>query len=246
MRRIKGSLKHISEVGLGWIWSDNASVSISKRAIIDAFKANPANTFLVSFPRTGSHWLRMLMELYFGRPSLVRVFYYPECRDYLTFHTHDLDLDVVRTHVIYLYRGPVDTIYSQLQYHKENIDDRVRIVYWTDLYGRHLDKWLHQETFTTRKTVIRYERLKADLAGEFAKICAHFGESFDVTRLREAAALVTKDRVKQKTPHDPQVINLDRIYEEERHRFQAEHGDFVWQALLDGREYLREDFWFDG
>ena len=30
--------------------------------------------FLVSFPRTGSHWLRMLMELYFDKPSLTRSF----------------------------------------------------------------------------------------------------------------------------------------------------------------------------
>jgi len=220
----------------------DSSISILDNNSIEEFKSGANNTFLISFPRTGSHWLRMIMELYFGRPSLVRVFYYPERRDYLTLHTHDLELDVVWTHVIYLYREPVSTIYSQLQYHKENIDDRERIAYWSDLYGRHLDKWLHQETFTKKKTVVRYERLKDDLTGEFAKICAHFGEPLDVARLQAAAAQVTKERVKQKTPHDPQVITLNRSYEEERRRFRVEYGDFVWQVLLDGREHLREDF----
>ena len=118
----------------------NKSIAINNNKIIEKFSANHQNTFLVSFPRTGSHWLRMMMELYFERPSLVRIFYYPERKAYLTLHTHDLNLDVERSNVIYLYRDPVDTIYSQLQYHKEDIYDQERIAFWSDFYGRHLDK----------------------------------------------------------------------------------------------------------
>jgi len=218
------------------------SLSIDDKKIIKKFVDDSANTFLVSFPRTGSHWLRMSMELYFEQPSLVRVFYYPKRQDYLTLHTHDLELDVVRTHVIYLYREPVSTIYSQLQYYKEDLNDCDRIAYWADLYGRHLEKWLHHETFTEKKTVVRYEQLRDDLCGEFAKICAHFGQTLDASNLQAAVAQVTKERVKQKTPHDPQVINLTGTYDEERDRFQVEHGDFVWKTLLHGRENLRGDF----
>ena len=36
----------------------------------------PEFPFLISFPRTGSHWLRMIMELYFKRPALTRIFYF--------------------------------------------------------------------------------------------------------------------------------------------------------------------------
>ena len=82
---------------------------------IRKFEDNPDNPYLVSFPRTGSHWLRMVMERYFGRPSLVRVFYYPERNDFLTLHTHDLELDVQRRNVIYLYRDPVETVFSQMR-----------------------------------------------------------------------------------------------------------------------------------
>lgn len=221
---------------------NNGSIAVSDQIIIESFVANPNNTFLVSFPRTGSHWLRMLMELYFGRPSLVRVFYYPERNDYLTLHTHDLELDVKRRNVIYLYRDPVDTIYSQLQYHKEDIDDRERIAYWSDLYGGHLDKWLHQETFTHRKTVVRYERLKASMPEEFSKICEHFDSTLDVERLEAAAAQVSKEQVKEKTAHDSQVMNLAQEYAAERQRFRAEYSEFVRQVLLHDREYLRQDF----
>ena len=132
----------------------NASFVINDQSVIEAFTKDSTNTLLISFPRTGSHWLRMLAELYFGRPSLVRVFYYPNRQDYLFLHTHDLDLSVKSSRVIYLYRAPVDTIYSQLRYYDESPNDRARVIYWADLYGRHLDKWLCSERFTTQKTIL--------------------------------------------------------------------------------------------
>jgi hypothetical protein len=221
---------------------EKRSVAIKDNDVIESFRADLDNTFLVSFPRTGSHWLRMLMELYFERPSLVRVFYYPERIDYLTLHTHDLDLDVERSHVIYLYRDPVDTVYSQLQYHQEDVNDRERIGHWADLYGRQLDKWLHQETFTKRKTVLRYEGLKRDIIEEFRKVCKHFDTTLDVERIKVAADRVSKERVKEKTRHDPRVMNLTQTYEEQRRQFHAEHGQFGWQVVFNGREHLRRYF----
>lgn len=182
------------------------------------------------------------MELYFGRPSLVRVFYYPERSDYLTLHTHDLELDVVRSHVIYLYRNPAETIYSQLQYQKESVDDCERITYWSDLYGCHLQKWLHDEAFTKRKTIVRYERLKASMLDEFSRICTHFDCTPDAERLEAAAAQASRERVKDKTLHDPQVVNPTQAYALERQRFHAEYGELVWQIVLQGREHLRRAF----
>ena len=111
--------------GLRREFEKNGSVAITSPEVLEAFTSNPESTFLVSFPRTGSHWLRLLMELYFERPSLVRVFYYPERTDYLTYHTHDLSLDVQHPRVIYLYREPVATIYSQMQYHGEDLADLI-------------------------------------------------------------------------------------------------------------------------
>lgn len=220
----------------------DASVLITNRTTIDEFVNKSDNTYLVSFPRTGSHWLRMLMELYFGRPSLVRVFYYPRRRDYLTLHTHDLPLSLERSHVIYLYRDPVDTIYSQLRYNKQSIDDREMMTYWTTLYGRHLDKWLHKESYSEKKAILSYGRMKIDMAEEFSKICAHFGVVLDQKRLELATSQVTKEQVKRKTPHDNQVIDPAREYSEGRQDFRFRYGEFVWHLLLDGREHLRSVF----
>ena len=218
------------------------SVLIRKRRVINRFLANPENTFLVSFPRTGSHWLRMLMELYFERPSLVRVFYYPKCTDYLTLHTHDMNLDVERRRVIYLYREPIATIYSQLNYYKENIHDRQRIAYWSDFYGKHLDKWLHSENFTVQKTVLRYEGLVADIDAEFAKVTTHFNKPLDSAKLQFSATITTKEATKKKTVHDTQVVNLGNQYEVTRQQFSDLYGQYVWKMVLLNREHLRKNF----
>lgn len=219
------------------------SYLIKDEKLIKDFISNPKNTMLVSFPRTGSHWLRMVMELYFGRPSLVRVFYYPKRSDYLTLHKHDVDLDFMHQNVIYLYRDPVETVFSLISYHKENIDDDERILHWSDLYGQHLNKWLHQEKFTGKKTIIRYEHLRDTPDAEFTRICEHFGEQLDSERLHEAMSNVTKGRVKAKTEaDDPNVISLGNDYESQRSAFRQNHANRVWEVLLEKREYLKKDF----
>lgn len=219
-----------------------ASIPINDESVIKTFTADPANPFLVSFPRTGSHWLRMVMELYFERPSLVRAFYYPNRHDYLTLHTHDMELDVVRPDVIYLYRQPVDTVYSQMSYEKDDLADPHRIRHWSDLYGRHLEKWLYAETFTTHKTIIRYDRLRDTPETEFAKICAHFRQALDVDRLAKAMSRVTKETVKEKTPHDPSVITLGSDYEDRRRNFRQQHTELIWDSLLANRGQLKDMF----
>jgi FkbM family methyltransferase len=218
------------------------SVGVTDPKIIARFIANPENTFLVSFPRTGSHWLRLIMELYFERPSLVRAFYYPDRTDYLSLHTHDMDLGVQRRDVIYLYRDPVDTIYSQLGYHKESADDTGRIHHWANLYGRHLDKWLWTERVTTHKTLITYEGLKNDFAVEFAKVTAHFGKVLDPTKLSGARDRTGKDEVKRKTSHDQQVINTSAEYGNRRSDFRTRHATLVWEIVLAGRPHLKQFF----
>jgi len=233
-------IKELASILLGRIGGvGEASIAVSDRELIEAFAADPENTFLVSFPRTGSHWLRMLMEVYFGRPSLVRVFYYPERRDYLTLHTHDLELDLERTNVMYLYRDPVATIFSQLCYHGEPLDDRSRIRHWSELYGRHLDQWLYRERFTKRKTVLTYEGMKRDLAHEFAKVTQHFGEQLDEARLTKAASFVTKNEVRRKTRHDTQVVQAGPDYDGARLEFREKQGTLVWHATTRGRPDLR-------
>lgn len=232
---LKKILSDKSEQGEG-------SVQIDNPAVIEQFITESGNTFLVSFPRTGSHWLRMIMELYFQRPSLVRVFYFPEKKDYICLHTHDVELDVERPDVIYLYRDPVDTIFSQLNYYQESVNSTERIKYWSDLYGRHLDKWLHRENFTIHKTILTYEGLKTDIVSEFTKITNHFNERLDADLLLKAASKITKIEVKRKTVHDNHVVSLGNSYSIQRNEFRQKQGSLVWNTVMRDREYLQSFF----
>ena len=209
--------------------------------IIRRHVANPEFPYLVSFPRTGSHWLRMLMELYFEMPSLVLAFYYHDKKDYLLLHTHDLELDLVRSNVLYLYRHPVTTIYSQMTYHCEEINSRERIIYWADLYGRHVDKWLCQERFTKRKTIVTYGEMKQDIAAVFRKLSAHFDKPFDEEKLKRGVLQVTKEEVKRKTPHDPRVIQAEASNHDARRQFADTHSSLIWDTVLHERRHLWEE-----
>lgn len=198
---------------------------------IARFEADPNSCFLVSFPRTGSHWLRMVMELYFKRPMLTRTFVYTKRKDYLLLHTHDMELQLVRQNVIYLYRSPVNTVYSQINYYGEPVDDRLAIVHWSTRYALHLSKWLVGEKFTKKKTVLRYEQLRANLTEAFRAVSAHFDVPFDKEMLAVADTAVTKERVKQNTAYNNSVMTISTRYEEERQRFRHAYGELIWEQI---------------
>lgn len=227
--------------------TQTTSITVTDPRILRRHLADPDFPVVVSFPRTGSHWLRMVMELYFERPSLVRVFYFPQRTDYLTLHVHDqpgglpdgLGENVERANVIYLYRNPVHTIYSQLRFYGESTDDVERIRYWADAYGRHLDKWLHTERFTTRKTVLTYEGMRRDLAAEFRKLTDHFAVPLDERKLRLVAQRVNKAELHRLVGAErPEVVNLGSSYDRSRESFERTASDAVWDALLAGRPHL--------
>lgn len=223
----------------GLFSKDNqGSVAVTDTKIIDSFISNPDFPFLVSFPRTGSHWLRMLMELYFEKPSLVRAFYYTKSKDFNCYHHHDEDLQLFRKNVIYLFRDAVPTIFSQMNYYKEDTDNRDRILYWTNLYARHLDKWLITDNFTTKKTIVRYENLRDNMGPEFAKICAHFGLEFNEMRLKEVSSKVSKEKLKEKTAHDQQVVNLSSNYDMSRKRF-FDYSEFIHEKMIEVNPSLK-------
>ncbi|MDQ1350863.1 MAG: hypothetical protein QG657_1165 [Acidobacteriota bacterium] len=223
------------------IINDESSIQVYQD-VIERFTTNPDFPYLISFPRTGSHWLRMIMELYFEKPSLVRIFYFKEMRDFTCCHRHDESLEIERKNVLYLYRCPVDTVYSQLNYYKEDPFDTGRIAHWTGLYARHLSKWLLEETFTTQKTILAYERLKTDPAREFAKVCAHFAAPFNRDRLETALKMVTKEEVKKRTVHDPQVINLARQYTMDREIFTRRFSSTIMASVYAVNPLLKSFF----
>jgi hypothetical protein len=211
--------------------SRRGSLGVNDQALIESFTSDPDFPYLISFPRTGSHWLRMLMELYFKKPSLIRIFYYKKARDFTCYHHHDVDLELERKNVIYLYREPIDTIYSQLKFYKEDTSDRDRVRHWTEVYGKHLKKWLLDDGITDKKSVLTYEGMKRDLPAEFEKVCKHLGEGFSADRIVQVAGKVSKEKLKKKTKHDTRVVDLEKQYEQMRESFRTENGAYIMEIL---------------
>lgn len=121
---------------------------------------NDSNIYYVGVSRSGSHWLRIVLEEYMQGKSPVSNFI--ACKDdinVLMSHlndfkgTHDMQLDFVADNVIYLYRNPIDCIFSNLKYDQTTIDNKQSIDNYLNIWIKHIQKWLFDENFTKRKVI---------------------------------------------------------------------------------------------
>jgi len=203
----------------------------------------------ISYPRTGSHWLNCVMELYFDRPRLreERTTLFDKGRiDWMWFHDHDLDLKIRHAHVLYLYRDPVGTIFSNLNYYAKMPDsplfeqsplqaDEKAIAGFCDEYREHLRKWLLSPD--KARTSTYYNRLRKSWEGEFPKICVHFGRPYEQARAARAFATVTPEALAKQTVN-PAAIGkhlLAKSYEGDRRCFSDK-----WQHYIGARVIVPE------
>lgn len=209
------------------------SYEIHDRAIWDKCLSDTDFPYLISFPRTGSHWLRNVMELYFEKPSLVRVFYYKYPKEFTCFHIHDEDLKFTDDRrILYLYRNPIDTIYSQMNYYREDLNDEKRVEYWALLYTKHLEKYLLLYP-GRKKTIISYDRLKIDFHKEFSLVTQMLlGTSeIDSGKLNEVLDKVSKEKIKNKVKDDDKVISSSKNYEHNKIAFIEEYKDKIMSII---------------
>lgn len=198
----------------------------------DAFAANPDSPWLISFPHTGSHWLRMVLELYSDRPLLPRSFLEHFNRDYLLHHTHDQDYGVEARRVIYLYRDPTPTVFSQIKMHDRDLMDRDEVELWATLYRVHLKHWLSRRRADL--TVVRYEDLRDDTATAIAPVLASLGLPMDHGRLQRVAAEASRLGPEEQLAHDPHTLSRQARYDHRRAIFADR-----WERLIN--ELVIED-----
>ncbi|MGJ8637602.1 MAG: sulfotransferase domain-containing protein [Phycisphaerales bacterium] len=196
----------------------------------------------ISYPRSGSHWMNCLMELYFDRPRLreERVTLMPADRtDWMWFHDHDLDLDIEHDNVLYLYRDPVDVIYSLLMAEQGKIKKKgiQQLPELAQGMVDHFRRYLGPDGMA--KAVIRYELCKVDLASQFKIITGFYGQEFDQSRLDWAADQVSKDKLvkeaslRKKKPD--QYMNdkmLSEKYSKNRNQFRIDHGEQILSIAI--------------
>lgn len=165
----------------------------------------------ISYPRTGAHWLNCVMELYFDRPRLREkrvTFLDPARDDWMWFHDHDPALEIKHEDALYLFRDPVDTIFSNIAYDLANSKLRVInilanitpltvsekiILSHCKRYRRHLEKWLTGPN--KARTYIIYDKIKVVPESEFKKICDHFGTKINPDRLHQALERASRGNI---------------------------------------------------
>ena len=202
---------------------------------------------LISFPRTGSHWLRMAVELYFDRPMLTRHFFEHASDRMLLFHDHDKRLDFEpRGPVVYLYRGPVDVVFSELTYtHGEAAVERgaEEVIAVANHYRRHLRRWLLGEGRGghTPEAVVAYEWIldrPIDALRPVVEVLADDGDVFDQDRLAAAWAQITPSVVRERTEYIASVMDRAANKELRRALFRYRFGGRVLDVFR-GDDTLR-------
>lgn len=211
---------------------------------------------LVSFPRTGSHWFRYVMEIATGTPAIVSSYYFPNPDKCWGLHIHDRWLDnqdVPPTRdlhkVIYLFRDGRDTVYSMLRYDKtipndwngepsEIIDREVRAI--TSQYEAHLMRWRFNREDIKSCLEIRYEDMMKDATSIFEKVLNFLSLECDKEKLSFAIQEATKDKI-DALIIDSHAMDKDSAYNPEKHkklknRFGEIYGNYIDNRL---RELLR-------
>ena len=188
---------------------------------------------LISYPRTGSHWFRILMEAYLNEPSIVQSFFNPRPSNIWGFHIHHRY--IAKPHpsegpvfglknVIYLYRNPADTIFSIMKYEgniPENWDGQKSI----DLaeafekykleYYKHLQFYLNNQSNITNLHFIKYEEIRDNGAQTFQSCIKFLNRPWNPKRFDEIYKHCNKKLTKRLTPHDPAALNIEEITKKE-------------------------------
>lgn len=208
---------------------------------------------LVSFPRTGSHWFRYVMELITGTPAIVSSYYFPNPEKCWGLHIHDRWLDnedVPPTRdlhcVIYLFREGKDTVYSTLRYDKtipdnwvgepnELINREVKAI--TSQYRSHLIRWRFNREDIRSCLEVRYEDMTKDTKLVFERVLQFLSLECDEKRLDYAIQSATKQNI------DALIVDqhaMDKLsaYSPEQHlrskaRFNEIYGEQIDAQLKD-------------
>ena len=174
----------------------------------------------------------MILEQYLGKYCLPTSFY--DSDEYWGFHLHDREVgngdegitsDFKR--VIYLYRNPVDVVYSQLIYEGWEFERRREIV---EEYKIHLQRWRIDNNDIDKIMFVKYEDIKTNPISAFFNIIEFLDEEWNEDKLIKIYNDSTLENLNKKIKYDDSVINNNHFtgsYESERLEFTETFGQEI-------------------
>jgi hypothetical protein len=208
------------------------------------YLANPENPVLISLGRTGNHWLRFMIEVVTGRPTLRHTMLHDDSDDFLLIQDHDWNLDLVRENVIYLYRrSVVDAVYSYVSNPNGTTRDVRQILPRAGYYARHMARWILDERFTKRKTIITYEDMQRDSLSVIVKVTDHLDVKVNLALAALVAKVSTKERIHAASKKwSPGLVPTSAAYQNSRERFRLEWGDKIRDAFIKEEPERLDDY----
>ena len=196
--------------------------------------------YYVGVSRSGCHWLRIVLEDYTENNSplsnhlgcidepIQLMYKRVEAGEFKG--THDMDLDYKTDCVVYLYRNPIDCIFSNLKYDGTDISDRKAVDYYLNIWIAHISKWVYDENFTKEKVVLCYENMMEDFVSEFSKLLRFLLIPIDESKIIKSRDKYTKSKIRD-IIHDKKVINIEPDYDKQRLQFKELHGMYIYDKL---------------
>ena len=203
---------------------------------------------LISYPRTGSHWFRIIIEMYSNRPSMVETFFNSDWEGVWGYHMHnryvdkahnepgfgkgngDIRLYNTLNNVIYLSRNPVDVIYSQLKYDDNFDEENYKDV--SEEYLKHLDFWKNEAT-AEKIIYVDYDDLKNDPHETFKKVFKFIGGiKYNSLKLDKTLRKCTKEKTQFLTTSNGRVMCEEQLldntsYEKHKKEWSDEKSDEI-------------------
>lgn len=194
----------------------------------------------VSYPRTGSHWIQAVMEIYFDQPRAPDqgngISWRPKKpkENYMWLHTHDRNFHVETIHplgAIFLYRDPVDAIYSLVLVRGGANEKNIRKA--AGRFKRLFKKWVLERK---ARTVLAYEDLLEEPLPHIKRVSKHFKIPWNEVKAQEALNTCTKEAILNKNQNHSKFHNssfLEPEYAINRIKFRKKWGKLILEDVID-------------